>query len=249
MIFLFAFIPFLAAYILPHDKKQIDSQDNCAFGEGVYGKVCSFTIDSHEFVLKTPKYKNFEEQEMASLLYTASRSTPFVIRPTLVSFSAKGFELGMPKMVGSLFSAMPPHFGLDLNPQLKRVTTEQTLIDVIYGIAELRKIGIAHTDVHRGNVVLDALGHVYIIDFGLSRFMPVETREKNSKCELVRNFDNPQFMGHFKEPFMNFFKDNNIKLENDWQLIFRLLDLRNLAVKTFGWVAEQIKNNYFKLNK
>ena len=243
MILLLAFIPVLAAYILPHDRKQIDSEDNCAFGVGAFGKVCSIIIDSHEFVIKTPHRRNFEEQEIASLLYTASRSTPFVIRPALVSFSSRGFKLGMPKMLGNLCSAMRNN---EINRQ---IITEQTLIDVIDGIAELRKIGIAHKDVHDENVVLDALGHVYIIDFGLSRFIPIETLERNERCDLYENLDNRQFTYYIKKAFFDFFKYNSIKVENDWQHIFKLLDENNFDRKTFSWVAEQIKNNYFKLNK
>ena len=248
MILLFIFIPVLAAYILPHDRKQIDSEDQCVFGEGAFGKICSITIDSHEFVIKTPHKKSFEKQEIASLLYTASRSTPFVIRPTLVSFSSKGFELGLPKMLGSFDSAIPPNRFYKANLELQQLISEQTLIDVIKGAAELRKIGIAHNDLHYANVVLDSQGHIYIIDFGISQFMPVETFERSKTLKSLWSRDNEQFTSFFAV-FQKFFKQNNIKVENDWDQIFSLLDIRNPDFKTFGWIAKQIKNNYFKLNK
>ena len=245
----FAFLPFLAAYILPHDRKQIYSTDDCDIGAGSYGKVCSVTIGSQEFVIKTPKEKKFEPQEMASLLFTASRSTPFMIRPILLSFSTDGFILGMPKMLGNAFTLFPPHYDDKLNPQLQKLTTEQKLIDIINGIAELRRLGIAHNDFHRGNVVFDAQGHIYIIDFGESRFMRVETFERNkSKNNTNGNSDYVDFINYFKA-FLKFFKDSNIKVENDWELIFELLNSKNENRKTFLWIAEQIKNNKLKLRK
>ena len=151
-------------------------------------------------------------------------------------------------MVASLKSVFPNLNNYTYMPELKSLITERTLIDVIKGIAELRKIGIAHKDVHYAKVVLDTQGQIYIIDFGLSLFIPVETLERKKVCDKQYYNDNQQFTKFFKL-YLNFFKDNNIQVENDWELIFSFLDWDNPNRETFGWVAEQIKKNYFKLNK
>ena len=239
-------LPFLTALIIPFTKKEIKFQNNLVVDEGCNANICLVKIRDNEFAIKTPKYNKFEVTEIACLLFTSSLSTPFVIRLKLVSLSNDGYTLGMPKMLGNAFSLYPPSFGYLPNEQLIAKVKEQTLIDIITGIAELRKIGIAHNDLARGNVLFDTFGNVNIADFGISDFIPLETDERiktsNEKNSIE---DYSKFRQHFLG-FLNFFKGNGIKFENNWNEIFALINEKNKLGRTYAWIVDRIRENAFK---
>ena len=182
MTLLFLFIlPNVLSWILPHNFKQAIQDNNTFLGHGNYGEVKQFTIDKRQFAVKVQPITDDSVFDVTVLLFASSHSARHIISPVLVSITNDELVIGMIKMLADAWFVRDPDHILSINEQLARAAIgEHTMIDRLLGLAELHKIGFAHTDLHEANLLLDTNGDAFLTDFGKAVFVSAVQMENLS---------------------------------------------------------------------
>ena len=181
------------------------------------------------------------------MLFSSSKNVKNVVPTVFASFYKLEMTIGMPKMPCNARITRVQADELDsVQNSVARLLTEQIFIDVLFGIAELNKIGIQKDDNRDANVLLDSYGTAYIADFSTSKLVePVLTSYKNNKDgQLLYEdlADLSRFIWHLK----SFFENRKVKLKLDWKKIEKELSAPIEVAKTTVKLAELFKEGLFK---
>ena len=267
MFLLISLLSLAKCLLLPHDFKQISRDNSYKLGEGKYGTVSLTSIGPELFALKKQQHfqyplyfslfrKSFIENsatELAVMLFAASQRTDHVISASFASFTNQETFIGMPLMVGDMNRVVSFNGDNLLDKQAKCPVSEQMMLDVLLGVADMHRMGIVHYDLELRNVLIDANCKGYLSDFGTSNF--TEPAYQESAKEYALTCSNYRLLRRDYGLFgINFSKlvrlmeINGVALKFDWQSIFNVLSQDCENQKTFVWVAEQIKQGGFRLS-
>ena len=258
MLNLLFLLPFAYTLILPYNFKQISLENSCLLGEGGYAKVCSVSIDTKQYALKRQKhfisflginhvYIENVIIEVSVILFAASKSSKHVIPPILISMNNEETDIGMLKMQSSLSSLIKPLDNEVPNKRALLALSEETLVDVVKGIAELHKIGISHNDSHTNNFLVNELGRAFLIDFGVSKLVPPVKTENATEYLISEGIARDHFYFNlYVIDLFKFLKRRRVNMQFDWRKIFRMLKKDGYDPKTFVWVASQLDKGMFK---
>ena len=244
-------LPLASSLILPFDDKQVDYSNTDQFAFGLFGQISTVEIDGEQFAIKTQQYSEEAIVEIATMLFVHLLSIQHVTPALFVTFTNENTLIGMEKMPSD---AEVIEMNLeDMSAEQELVLSqinEQTLINIIEGVAKLNEIGIYKTDNYLNNILLNIDGSPSICDFSKTEFLtPISTVDYYSRKGEGWIFTDYKQIKKLIHSFLTFFESYRMFLENDWSKISEEFGREFNDAKTTVYISKLIREGAFRLGK